>query len=317
MMVARGTSHVGVPAAGYMHEGYARSLGFVGDLVSLPASGGYLIARNVPGSSDRDGVGCYPVFCCRDWSALGKDIDEVGRELVTVTLVTDPFGNHDPDLLKAWFPDVCRPFKEHAIVDLAQEPREFVSSHHQRNTRRALKGLTVEVCDKPQEHLADWIRVYAGLVERHGIGGVAAFCPDAFAGQFEVPGLVMLRARKGNEVVGMILWYLQGDVGYYHLAAYTPEGYEQRASFALFWRSLEHFSGRVRWLGLGANAGRESAQDGLSRFKAGWATGTRTAYLCGRVCDRSRYQELVARTAGGCSPDLQGVGFFPAYRNNN
>jgi hypothetical protein len=48
--------------------------------------------------------------------------------------------------------------------------------------------------------------------------------------------------------------------------------------------------------------------DGLSRFKRGWATGTRTAYLCGRVLDRREYERMVRAAGAGTTA------YFPAYR---
>jgi hypothetical protein len=46
----------------------------------------------------------------------------------------------------------------------------------------------------------------------------------------------------------------------------------------------------------------------LSRFKRGWATGTRTAYFCGRIFDRANYREITR--ASGC----MATDYFPAYR---
>jgi hypothetical protein len=107
----------------------------------------------------------------------------------------------------------------------------------------------------------------------------------------------------------MILWYVHGEVGYYHLAAYNAAGYRIGASFALFARSIEFFASRLRWLNLGAGAGvRPSSEDSLARFKSGWATGTRTAYFCGRIFDPSRYDELAARG------NRSGGNYFPIYR---
>src|SRR5215213_8208057 len=100
---------------------------------------------------------------------------------------------------------------------------------------------------------------------------------------------------RDGETVGMLLWYVQGDVAYYHLGAYSERGYELRASFALFQHAIEQFARRgLRWLNLGAGAGAASgAESGLSRFKQGWATGTRTAYFCGRIFDEKKYQEIL------------------------
>jgi hypothetical protein len=53
---------------------------------------------------------------------------------------------------------------------------------------------------------------------------------------------------------------------------------------------------------------RRNAEDGLSFFKKGWSTGTRTAFFCGRILDPERYAQLA--TARG----VAGTDYFPAYR---
>ena len=108
----------------------------------------------------------------------------------------------------------------------------------------------------------------------------------------------------------MTLWYVQNGVAYYHLGACTDEGYHLRATFALFRKALDHFAAcGLTHANLGAGAGIcTSPDDGLSRFKRGWSTTVRTAYLCGRIFDCEKYDQLTR---------MRGVGsnnYFPAYR---
>ena len=229
-------------------------------------------------------------------------------QLVSLVLVADPFGASDLARLRQCFPDRFAPLKDHFTVDLGRPLDEIVHAHHQRNARKALSSLMVERITEPSTLLDEWTRLYANLVERHGIRGLSAFSDTSFARQFRVPGLTVFCARRGDEVVGMNLWFEHDSVGYYHLGAYSDVGYDLRASFALFLRALEHFaSAGLTALNLGAGAGlTNDASDGLSRFKRGWATGTRTAYLCGRIFDAERY----ARLADGRGQD----DYFPAYR---
>jgi hypothetical protein len=233
---------------------------------------------------------------------------------VAVSLVADPFGSFRESDLESCFPDRLLPFKEHFVVDLSRPPESFVAEHHRRNVRKALQaGITVERCADPMACLDDWARLYGVLSERHRIRGLAAFSPRSFALQLAVPGIVMLRARTPEgKTVGITLWAVHGEVGYYHLGAYSLAGYELGASFALFDHAIRSLAAEgLRWLSLGAGAGLESGlegggEDGLSRFKRGWATGTRTAWLCGRIFDRAAYASLVGK---GAPAD-----FFPAYR---
>jgi hypothetical protein len=168
----------------------------------------------------------------------------------------------------------------------------------------------VERCAKPTRHLDEWAGLYTNLIRRYQITGIAAFSQDAFAKQLDVPGIVAFRARHEGVTVGMLLWYIQGSVGYYHLGAYSEFGYELRASFALFSFAIEHFAANgLRWLNLGAGAGvKGNNTDGLSRFKRGWSTGIRTVYFCGRIFNHSRYEEIAKAKGIGIT------GYFPAYR---
>lgn len=295
---------------GYLHPLYSQSLSEHGKPVELLASRGWILKRPIFDTSEFDGMGCYPIFACQDWSSLREDLDRLADQLICVSLVTDPFGKYNQKGLLKTFIDIARPYKQHFIVDLHQRPESFVNVHHQRNVRKALKKVNVEVCIDPTKYLDDWVSLYDNLVSRHNITGMARFSKDSFAKQLRVPGLVAFRAHSYEKTVGMLLWYIQGNVGYYHLGAYTQDGYKFHASFALFWTLLGHFADiGLQWLSLGAGAGTTGNEnDGLSRFKRGWSTGTRTVYFCGRILNHEKYQKFVqARRA----PPTE---YFPAYR---
>jgi len=295
---------------GYMHPEYAESLMEFGTPRELPKCEGWILERQIPGFPYRDAMGCYPLFACRDGSQLHVDLEDIGNELVSLSLVTDPFGEYDAAYLHRCFKDLVIPFKEHFIIDLCRSIDTFVSSHHRRYARKALKDVYVERCQDPSQFLNEWVNLYANLIETHNIKGILAFSHSAFAKQLSVPGIVVFRAVYEETTVGMLLWYVQGEVGYYHLGASSDHGYELRASFALFWSAIEYFAANgLRWLNLGAGAGVESSgADGLSRFKRGWSTGTRTAYFCGRIFDHARYSEIVK------AKGIPATDYFPAYR---
>ena len=289
--------------AGYSHPGYAASLSGFGRPRLLPRSGGWILERDIPGTLHRDAMGPYPLFACRDWPSLQEDLDRI-EDLVSLTVVTDPFGGYDEPLLHRCF-DVVRPFKKHFVADLTLPADAIVSKHHRYYARKALEKVRVEECAEPVRFLDGWTRLYTGLTERHGLTGIKAFSREAFARQLRVPGIAMLRAVFGEQTVGMHLWYVSGGVAYSHLAASSERGYELMASYALYRFAVERFAGRVRWLDLGAGIGAGKEAGGLDRFKRGWSTGARTAYLCGRVFDREAYEALSLESY---------TGYFPAYR---
>jgi hypothetical protein len=296
--------------SGYMHSSYAASLAEYGAPQELTQCGGWILRRRIPGSDSFDAMGCYPLFNCSNWSALAADLESISNDFVSITLVTDPFGKYNLSILETCFKDKLMPFKQHFVVELGNRLKMFVSDHHQRNVRKALKVIQVERCDCPESLIDDWVGLYHSLVKKHQIKGIADFSKAAFLQQLRVPGIIAFRATYEGLTVGILLWYVWQDVGYYHLAAYSDLGYKLRASFALFWLAFEYFSDcDLKWLNLGAGSGiRENSSEGLSRFKRGWATGTRTAYLCGRVFDTLKYCEFSAQTNTASSD------YFPAYR---
>ena len=296
--------------SGYMHPAYAGSLSEFGTPRLLPKSGAWILERKIPGVPYYDAMGCYPLFSCRDWSQLHADLEDIGNELVSLSLVTDPFGEYDLAYLRQCFEDVVIPFKEHFIIDLSLPRESVVCSHHRRYARKALEDVCVERCEDPTQFINEWVNLYDALIEKHNIEGILAFSRSALAKQLRVPGIVVFRAVYEGATVSMLLWYVQGDVGYYHLGASSALGYELRASFALFWSAIEYFAANgLRWLSLGAGAGvRGDGTDGLSRFKRGWSTGTRTAYFCGRIFDQKQYLEIVR------AKEIPETEYFPAYR---
>jgi hypothetical protein len=296
---------------GYWHPLYADSLSEFALVRHLPLSDGSILVRHIPGSEYRDAMGCYPLFVCRDWSGLGADLEGTGKDLVSLTAVTDPFGEYDEALLRRVFTDRIIPFKEHFVTDLSRPLQETVSKHHRYYSRKALKVLSLEVCSRPDLQLDEWLTLYTNLVSRHNLTGIKAFSRESFARQLSVPGIVMFRAVHQGCTIGAHLWYVHADKAYSHLAAFSEAGYDLMAAYALYWFALEYFASRkVRWLEIGAGAGISSAdKDGLSRFKRGWSTGTRMAYLCGRIFDQAAYDRL-AQERGILETD-----YVPAYRH--
>jgi hypothetical protein len=285
---------------------YAGSLSEFGQPLKLSRSGGWLLRREIPGADAADATGCYPLFTCRNWSRLGEDI-ECLENLVSLVLVTDPFGGFELEDLGRHFDDV-RAFKPHYVIDLTVAPERIASRHHRYYARRALRELEIERQSRPAELLDEWTALYGVLVERKKLRGIQAFSRDAFATQLKLPGTVMLVAKLDGALVGADWYYVNGPVAYGHLAAFTPEGYRVNASYALQWRAIELLAELgVRWLDIGGAPGvAEQPDDGLRRFKKGWSTDTRPTYIATRVLDRRRYEELSRGVATN--------GYFPAYR---
>jgi len=296
-------------ARGYTHRQYAESFSEIAVPRELSRSGGWILERAIPGSQLRDGMGCYPLFACLDWAGLQDDLQRLADQLVSLTLVADPFGNFTEDLLRRSF-DVVVPYKQHYVTDLSQPIEGWIGRRHRRNVEKSLSRVQLEVCPDPLKLLDVWSALYDGLIDRYGITGLRAYSRRAFEKQLGVPGVAMFKASAEGQIVGLHIWYVHDEVAYGHLGATSATGYDLMASYALYWHAIEHLRARVRWLDLGAAAGISDAgaDNGLKRFKAGWSTGVRQAYLCGRVFQPAVYASLVdARRIGKTN-------YFPAYR---
>jgi hypothetical protein len=294
--------------AGYASRAYAESLSEFGQVIDLPRCGGSLLAQTIPGDANLDAVGPYPLFACRDSGRLSDDLQSLADRLVCAYLVTDPFAETTAEQLAQTFPDVCYAYKQHFATDLSRPLESIVDSHHRRNIRKGLKNFEVKRLAGDATTLAAWQSLYDVLIERHAIQGIARFSPASFAKQFAVPGFDCFAAVDATDICGMTLWYVDRGVAYYHLGAYNERGYAQAASFAIFATALQQLAAEgVRWAALGAGAGVNAADSGLTRFKQGWATESRPAYLCGRILQPETYRRLAAAAPIETK-------FFPAYR---
>jgi len=295
---------------GYLGRVYVDALAQFGRALELPASQGWLLGRGIPGyPEEEDACGAYPLFCCRHWNRLADDLAALEGCLVSCVVITDPFGDFKQADLRAAFPDMVRPFKEHFVVDLDTSPERIVQAHHRYYARKALRDYSVALCDSPLRLLGRWNQLYRMLIKRHNITGMAMFSPESFSHQFGIPGVRVFYAERDGVIEGMQVWFSRGDIAYHHLGAYSEAGYRSCVSYALMWSALQWFAeDGTRRVDLGAGAGIGQKEDGLTRFKRGWSNASQEVYLCGRILNRTRYAQLVH------DADVSGVEYFPRYR---
>jgi hypothetical protein len=286
----------------YADAAYAAALAFAGRPLAVPAWESFVLARPIAAGGE-DALGLYPRAVIAPGADLAAGLASLAQAgLVSVVLVADPLAAPPPDALAAAF-SLCRPFKTHQLIDRAKGYAP--TKHHRYEIKRANARCRVERVALA-EHLVDWRRLYDGLTERHAIAGMAAFSDSYFQALADWPVFGTFVATVDGEVAAMAIWFEHAGAAYNHLGASSAAGYANGASYALYDAAVAHFSGAAV-LDLGAGAGLEDdPEDGLARFKRGFANAEVTAYLCGAVLDEGRYVELT-----GGRPD---AGFFPAYR---
>ena len=249
------------------------------------------------------------MFFCEDWASLDEDLCELPDDIVSVSMVADPFGAYSRELLEECF-DVVNPFKVHYIVDLERDAGEIGTAHHRKAARRALRKIRVEACKDPAGFIDAWSRLYGNLVERYGIHGIRAFSRNAFVRQLGLPEIVVHQAFLGDEIVGAQLFFVQDGVAHCHLGAVSDRGYKTGSFYSLDFFSFEYFAESARLLDLGGGVGlSSSSSDGLSRYKSGWTSEIRPVYFCGRITNPVKYVDLAPQQG------RENTGYFPAYRD--
>ena len=293
--------------SGYAHDYYAASLAEFGDPVFLPRTHSWLLARRIGESRYKDAIGAYPFFACQNFAEVTTELIDLASQFVTVSLVPDPFCGVSPVQLKASF-DIVLPFKTHYLVDLEVSFDRYLRRHHRRYAKRSLSFVAVELAGDASLYSSEWAELYAHLVARHQITGIRAFTAKALAGQLSVPGCHYFRALHEGSAVGALVCYLDRGVAYAHLISTSPLGQKLIAQYALYWTAIEYFRERARWFALGAISGlSDSGNEGLTFFKRGWATAKCQAFFCGKILDRTRYNELCQSRPT--------TDYFPQYRN--
>lgn len=295
-----------VDLTGYLHHSYVASLNEFGTPIELPHCGGWALLRPVPGSDCVDAMGCYPLFCCRNWNDIGQDLRELANKVVSLVLVADPFGDFVLSELQERF-SLVSAFKEHLIIDSSRKLE--VTKHHRYYARKAEQSVTVEVADVPADYADEFADLYQHVARKHRLSGMKAFSRSSLRQQLSVPGTVLLRALSDGRAVASHVWMIQSDIAYSHLLAIDDRGYSASASYALYAAAIDYFRNRTRYIDLGSSAGgSDQISEGLYRFKRGWANATRTAYLCGAILREEDYARLSQLKISST--------YFPAYRAN-
>jgi hypothetical protein len=258
--------------------------------------------RAIPGGG-QDASGPYPrtpLAADADLASGLAGLRDLG--LVSAVLVPDPLVSPAPARLADAF-ERWTPFKTHLLIDHA---RGFTpTKHHRDRIRRGERRCEVRLVSLETE-LVSWRALYAELVLRHEIKGVAAFADPYFLVLARTPAFVTFGAYVDGALAGMTIWFEHAGVAVSHLTATNALGYANGANYAINAAAIAHFSDAAV-VDLGGGAGLvDDPDDGLAQFKRGFANAETVAYLCGAVLDPARYAKLVA----GRPP----TAFFPAYR---
>ena len=159
----------------------------------------------------------------------------------------------------------------------------------------------------PNINLDEWVSLYNCLIDRHGITDIRKFSRQSFSKQIAIPNTHYFKVRYQGRTIGGNLFYIHGRIAYAHLSAFTKEGYDLGAPYAVKWVALDYLSHFVDFINFG---GGTNQNNGLDLFKQGWSNMTRKSIFCGKILDHQKYSLIVK--------DLnnQDSNWFPAYRDS-
>lgn len=288
----------------YARADYAATLGHIGRPVAVPEWNAWVLARPTPCGTREDAVGVSPLTVIAPEADLGGGLARLkALGLVSVVLVWGDRLGPPPTVLEVAF-DITRPFKSHQVLDRSLGPLAF-GKHHRYEIKRALsRVVAAEIA--LGDHLPAWAALYGELAARHGLGGTHIFPPEHYALLAALPEVRTFAAFIDQRMVSAHLFVTHQGHAMSHLAASAAEGYAAGAAYAvndLAARTLIDCD--VINFGGGAGMG-DNPEDGLVRFKKGFANAVAPARLCGAVLDADAYRAL--------SIDTVDSGFFPAYR---
>lgn len=226
---------------------------------------------------------------------------------VSLTLVSDPFFGPRIERLTEAF-DIVRPLKTLFVNNPNRKLK--LGEQHRRNTNKALAVCTVSRADlaKNAELCAS---IYTDFAVARGFVASRLFPVEHFRRLALVPGAELHLVEVGTDVVGFHIWMMHSGVVYSHLTALTAEGRARRGGYALSMFALDAFRNHDKIVFGGSAGVTDTPNDGLARFKSGFANETAESILCGKIVRPDDYRAL----SGEITDDQQsGAGFFPKYR---
>ena len=211
----------------------------------------------------RDGMGCYPLFSCRDWERLPEDL----RRARGAAGVAHPRHGSVRRLHRrgpAAFIRCARPYKAHFVTDLARRPTSRRTRRHTRNTDARASSCRSNAWRSPGGWPRRGSRCTGSSSSDTRITGPPPSRRSRCGRQLAVPGVRMFKAdrRRRRRRPAPLVRAGRGGLR-------TPRGDERaRARADGLLRALRHaveqLREEVRWLALGSSAGAPDARAGLA-----------------------------------------------------
>lgn len=298
-------------ALAYRHPGYAASYNDSAEVLWLEHCDGWLVRRHIDGSSATDLANPYPLFCCKNLSAIDSDL--IGLDTTTtasLVIRTDAFSQKQVSRRLTGFDNIFR-FKTHYIARFDQPWRSFARRNCRRLAARAKLSFDFRRVEKPATRARVLWELNQVILKRRNATQEAQLSQETLATQLTLPGVTLFEAHDERGVQAAACFMEVGEYAYAHLLGSSNQARDRFVVYGLYGHALDYYQQRVQAIDFGGAVGINScSQDGLSQFKQGWCNQTGISYLCCKILNRDLYQEICRRR------DTEGSAFFPAYRSS-
>ncbi len=289
----------------YATQTYGTSLAHWGEVVQVNAWQNCVIKRPIT-ATHYDAAGTYPIMPFTKDTNIPAGIDELKQHgFVSLVMVLDDFHRPELDALHP-YATTLSPFKTHYLYRRSLGELTY-DTHHKRALKKAVKSVQVDIANLA-DHVEAWTDLYHQLTTKLQLKGLHAFPLAHHQILASLENVIFLGAWIEDALVAGHIFVRHNNILMSHLVASNAAGYEHRASFALNDFAIRHFTD-IDIINFGGGAGNSvGTDDGLARFKRGFANDTANTYLCGIILDTERYETLSkAHTAHNSS-------YFPRYR---
>ena len=201
--------------------------------------------------------------------------------------------------------------RQTVVVDLQPEYESIRAGYAdslKRNIRKAERaGLGFEELPKDPHSIEQFMRLYAGTMDRHQAGSFYYFTAGYFEQLFSLPDVRVFGVRHEGRLINMVVMLFGADGHiYYHLGATDPEFYQLNPNPFVFDRIIRAFRGGYQQLFMGGGLSGDP-EDPLFRFKRKFSPAVLPYYIGGAIMDRPEYEALAERRR------LQNPDFNPKY----
>lgn len=282
---------------------YVDSLNHIGKTYLVPEWETSVLIRKINNHFE-DIFGPYPLTILPKNCNIQGGLQRLRNSgFVSATLILDDFHRPDLNQLQDAF-TIVTPFKTHLITNL-QTTNHNYTKHHRYYIKKALEKVTVKKFDL-EKYLTEWGQLYQELATKHNLSSLHKFSAAHHHALSQLPGVTAIGAWIEDKLVSAHIFVSDGNYVHSHLAASNQEGYSCGAAYAINDAAIKFFKD-TKLINFGGGAGLSSQiNDGLFKFKQGFANDQSQSYLCGVILDPKKYEDLTNRK--------EPTTFFPAYR---